>query len=106
KNPQIYEAAGRLLSERRIVQNGSTGSRLLTGNNKLYVELEGMLARFHHSEAALVFNSGYDANVGFFASVPQRGDIIFYDELIHASIRDGIELGSAKSYKFKHNDLV
>jgi len=105
KNLQIYEAADKLLSKRQLVQNGTTGSRLLTGNNKLYMELEEMLARFHRTEAALVFNSGYDANVGFFASVPQRGDIIFYDELIHASIRDGIELGSAKSYKFKHNDL-
>lgn len=106
KNSQIYEAAGQLLSKRHLAQNGATGSRLLTGNNELYMELEGMLARFHHTEAALVFNSGYDANVGFFASVPQHGDIIFYDESIHASIRDGIGLGLAKSYKFKHNDLV
>lgn len=105
KNPLIYEAAGQLLAERNLLQNGATGSRLLSGNNGLYVELEEMLAGFHHSEAALVFNSGYDANVGFFASVPQRGDTVLYDALIHASIRDGIGLGLAKSYKFKHNDL-
>jgi len=53
----------------------------------------------------LVFNSGYDANIGFFSSVPQRGDVVFYDEYIHASIRDGIRMGNAKSYKFKHNDV-
>ena len=53
----------------------------------------------------MVFNSGYDANLGFFSSVPQRGDIILYDEFSHASIRDGILLSHAKSYKFKHNDL-
>ena len=64
-----------------------------------------MLCEFHESETALIFNSGYDANVGFFSSVPQRGDIILYDEYIHASIRDGITLSNAKSYKFKHNDL-
>src|SRR5690606_32701429 len=93
KNPLIYEAAGQLLAERNLLQNGATGSRLLSGNNGLYVELEEMLAGFHHSEAALVFNSGYDANVGFFASVPQRGDTVLYDALIHASIRDGIGLG-------------
>jgi 8-amino-7-oxononanoate synthase len=53
----------------------------------------------------LIFNSGYDANVGFFSSVPQKGDLILYDELCHASIRDGIQLSNAKSYKFKHNDF-
>lgn len=85
--------------------NGSTGSRLLSGNHKLYKTLEEKLGGFHHSGAALVFNSGYDANLGFFSAVPQRGDVIFYDELSHASIRDGIRLSNAKSFKFKHNDL-
>ena len=54
---------------------------------------------------ALIFNSGYDANVGFFSAVPQRNDVILYDELCHASIRDGIQLSNAKSYKFQHNDV-
>ncbi|MDC6365379.1 MULTISPECIES: 8-amino-7-oxononanoate synthase [Flavobacteriaceae] len=85
--------------------NGSTGSRLLTGNHHLYTELESFLERFYTAEAALVFNSGYDANIGFFSSVPQRGDIILFDELVHASIRDGIRLSDAKSYKFAHNDV-
>jgi 8-amino-7-oxononanoate synthase len=53
----------------------------------------------------LIFNSGYDANVGFFSSVPQKGDLILYDELCHASIRDGIQLSNAKAYRFKHNDF-
>lgn len=86
-------------------KNGSTGSRLLTGNHTLYAELEDFLAAHHKSESSLVFNSGYDANVGFFSSVPQRGDIVFYDELVHASIRDGIQMGHAKSYKFTHNNI-
>ena len=64
-----------------------------------------MLANFHQVEAALLFNSGYDANLGFFASVPQRGDLVLYDEFSHASIRDGITLGNAKAQKFGHNNL-
>jgi len=64
-----------------------------------------MLSEFHNAEAALIFNSGYDANVGLFSSVPQRGDIILYDEFIHASIRDGITMSNAKSYKYRHNDF-
>src|SRR5690606_28531307 len=83
-----------------------TGSRLLSGNSVLYSELESLLASYFDSEEALVFNSGYDANIGFFSAVPQRGDIILYDELCHASIRDGIGMGLAQSYKFKHNDLA
>ncbi len=91
--------------EHRVQQNGATGSRLLTGNHKLYQELETLLESHHNSESALVFNSGYDANIGFFSSVPQRGDIVLYDELVHASIRDGILMSHAKSYKFSHNNL-
>lgn len=86
-------------------KNGATGSRLLSGNHQLYQTLEKQLPKLHNCEAALVFNSGYSANFGFFASIPQRGDFIFYDEFSHASIRDGIQLSNAKSYKFKHNDL-
>lgn len=85
--------------------NGATGSRLLSGNHNGYLVLESFLATHHSAEAALVFNSGYDANVGFFSSVPQRNDIILFDELVHASIRDGIQMGHAKSYKFVHNDV-
>lgn len=86
-------------------RNGSTGSRLLSGNHPLYGELEHHLREWHRAEAALVFNSGYDANLGFFSSVPQRGDLVLYDESIHASIRDGIRLGPAKAHRFAHNDL-
>lgn len=101
----ILDATTTRLKERNLQENGATGSRLLTGNHRLYKQLEDFLARYHNSESALVFNSGYDANIGFFSSVPQRGDTILYDELVHASIRDGIKMSNAKSYKFKHNDL-
>lgn len=94
-----------LVASQHHVMHGATGSRLLTGNHSLFKECEAVVAAFHHVEAALIFNSGYSANIGFFQCVPQREDLIFYDEYIHASIRDGISLSHAKAYKFKHNDL-
>jgi len=84
---------------------GSSGSRLISGNSFEAETCEGFLATFFQVEAALVFNSGYDANIGLFSSVPQKGNTVIYDALIHASIRDGIRLSHAKSYSFAHNDL-
>jgi 8-amino-7-oxononanoate synthase len=84
---------------------GSTGSRLLTGNHSIHEETEQLIAGFHGVEAALLFNSGYDANLGLLSSVPQRGDLIFYDQYVHASIRDGIRLSFAEAFPFRHNDL-
>ncbi len=84
---------------------GSTGSRLISGTSKEALKAESYLAEFFESKAALVFNSGYDANLGFFSSIPQRGDLVLYDEFIHASIRDGVRLSFANSKSFKHNDL-
>jgi 8-amino-7-oxononanoate synthase len=84
---------------------GSGGSRLISGNSKFIEAAEKEIALFHHSESALIFNSGYDANLGLFSSVPQKDDLVLFDELIHASIYDGIKLGYAKHYKFKHNDV-
>ncbi|TGD57578.1 aminotransferase class I/II-fold pyridoxal phosphate-dependent enzyme [Flavobacterium humi] len=101
----IFHKTHQFLSDRDIKINGATGSRLLSGNHSLYGEAEDYIAAFHQSGSALIFNSGYDANVGFFSCVPQRHDVILYDELCHASIRDGIRLSNAKAYKFGHNDL-
>lgn len=101
----IFHKTHQLLLDKNIKINGATGSRLLSGNHILYADTESFIFNFHQSEAALLFNSGYDANVGFFSCVPQRSDVILYDTLCHASIRDGIQLSNAKSYKFEHNDL-
>jgi 8-amino-7-oxononanoate synthase len=101
----IFEKTHQYLLQHNQIQNGATGSRLLSGNHAVYQEVELLIAQFHQSPAALIFNSGYDANVGFFSAVPQKGDLILYDELCHASIRDGIQLSHAKAYKFQHNDL-
>ncbi|CAM3452550.1 aminotransferase class I/II-fold pyridoxal phosphate-dependent enzyme [Zobellia roscoffensis] len=105
RNQTISGQVQHLLKKHNAFENGATGSRLLSGNHSLYETLEATLCTFHQAEAALVFNSGYDANIGFFSSVPQRGDIVLFDEFIHASVRDGIRMGNAKSYKFKHNNL-
>jgi 8-amino-7-oxononanoate synthase len=85
--------------------NGATGSRLISGNLAYAEELEKELAAFHQAKAGLLFNSGYDANVGLFSSLPQKGDTIICDELIHASIIDGARLSYANRYTFRHNDM-
>ena len=102
---EIFNQTHEYLLENNIKINGATGSRLISGNHNLYQKTEDYIANFHQSETALIFNSGYDANVGFFSSLPQRNDIILYDELCHASIRDGIQMSNSKSYKFQHNDF-
>lgn len=105
KSKTIYTEAIQLLKKKNLEVNSATGSRLISGNTHFHEEVEAQIAKFHQAETALLFNSGYDANVGFFSSVPQRGDVVFYDELIHASIRDGLQMSLAKTYKFKHNNL-
>lgn len=106
RSETIFNAVSELMRNTGVPQNGATGSRLLSGNHQLYAQLEGVLCDFHKSPAAVVFNSGYDANIGFFSCIPQRGDVVLYDELIHASIRDGIQMSNSRAYKFRHNDLV
>ena len=84
--------------------HGSGGSRLLAGNYALIEAVEKTIAAFHEAEAGLIYNSGYDANLGVLSCVPQRGDLVLYDALSHASIRDGIRLSFARAYAFAHND--
>lgn len=87
------------------LSHGSTGSRLLSGNYKQIEETENLIAGFHKAEAGLIYNSGYDANTGLLSCVSQKEDIIIYDKLSHASLRDGIRLSFASSFSFLHNDL-
>ena len=102
---QIYKKTSQILKERHIHSNGASGSRLLSGNHSLYSEAETIISDAQNAEDCLIYNSGYDANIGFFSAVPQRGDIVLYDEFIHASIRDGIQLSYAKAFKFSHNSM-
>ena len=105
RSEKIRRAAERYAKRRAGPNlNGATGSRLISGHSPLAAQVEKRLTSHHSAEAGLLFNSGYDANLGLFSAVPQRGDTILYDALIHASIRDGIRLSLARSAKFKHDD--
>jgi 8-amino-7-oxononanoate synthase len=85
---------------------GSTGSRLLDGNSGYVQNLEQRIADFHGAPSALIFNSGFDANAGLFSTVPQVGDVILYDELVHASVHEGMKISRAKHrIPFAHSDV-
>ena len=88
----------------RGVPLGSGGSRLLRGNDPEHELLEEEAARFFGSEAALFFSSGYAANVALLSTLPQRGDLIVYDELVHASMHEGLRLTRATAVSAAHND--
>jgi 8-amino-7-oxononanoate synthase len=88
------------------VQNGSSGSRLLSGNSRYTEDVEKNLSKIFKSEAALILNSGYSANLAVLSSIPQKGDTIIYDNLSHASIKDGARLSLANRYSFGHNDIA
>ncbi|MFK2825991.1 8-amino-7-oxononanoate synthase [Bacillus sp. B190/17] len=83
---------------------GSSGSRLTTGHTKWHQKLEERIASFKQTEAALLFSSGYLANVGVLSSLPQKGDVIFSDQLNHASVIDGCRLSKADTVIYKHVD--
>ena len=101
----IHEKALEKLHTFPFNLNGATGSRLLSGNHKAYNELEQTLCETFEVEAALVYNSGFSANIGWISAIIQKSDLVLYDALCHASIRDGLKTSPAKSYKFRHNDL-
>ena len=101
-HPKITEASQKAIAE---FGTGSAASRLLSGDLKIHHELEEKTAAFKGKESALVFNSGYQANVGIISSLYKAGDAVFCDKLSHASILDGISLSGAKIFRFSHNDM-
>ena len=85
---------------------GSTGSRLLSGNNDYIETLENEIAEFHGSEKALIVNSGFEGNCSIFSTVPRAGDVIVYDELVHASVHEGMARSAVIVREpFRHNDV-
>ena len=88
----------------RGVSIGSGGSRLLRGNHPEHVALEAEAAAFFGRESALFFSSGYAANAAFLSTLPQRGDLIVYDALVHASAHEGMRLSRAVTRSAAHND--
>ncbi len=101
-DPRLKEAA---ISAIKRYGTGSSGSRLTTGNLIIHRQLEEALAQFKSTEDALLFSSGYMANIGTLAALGQKGSVIFSDELNHASIIDGCRLSQAKVKIYRHNDL-
>ncbi len=86
-------------------RNGATGSRLLSGNTELYTQLERQISEYHSSEDALIYPSGYQANLGLLSCIATKNDTLILDELVHASLIDGARLSHAHRFKFSHNNL-
>jgi len=102
-HPKVLDAAQRALS---CYGSGCTGSRFLNGTLDLHEQLEVRLAQFFRKEAALVFSTGYQANLGLISGLVSRGDIVFLDKLDHASIVDGAKLSFGETERFNHGDLA
>ena len=105
RSQQLKKSIDKFKLKSKNKLNGSGGSRLLSGNTAFAEELEKEIAKFHKAQAGLIYNSGYDANIGLLSCIAAEGDTIIYDELAHASIHDGIKLSKASAYMFRHNDL-
>jgi len=101
-HPKIKEAA---INATRKYGTGCAGSRFLNGTLDIHVELEKKLASFVGKEAALVYSTGFQVNLGVIPTVTGRNDYILIDELDHASIIEATRLSFAKVLKFRHNDM-
>nr|WP_236838528.1 8-amino-7-oxononanoate synthase [Caldalkalibacillus salinus] len=101
-NPILIEKALKTLQEFGL---GSSGSRLTTGNTEWHEKLEQRIARFKKTEAALLFSSGYLANIGVLSTLPEKGDVLLSDQLNHASIIDGCKLSKAETVIYQHADM-
>ncbi len=84
---------------------GSGGSRLMSGTTDNMLKCEYYLAQYYQDEAALMYPSGYMANLGLLAAIGTKEDTIIYDQFMHASTREGIRLSRARSFSFRHNDM-
>lgn len=84
------------------IPHGSTGSRLLRGNHPVFEEFESYVAEWKNVESSLIFNSGFDANVGVLTTLIPENSIVFSDQFIHASMIDGLKQNPAKKERFRH----
>ena len=101
-NPEVKEAAKQAVD---LYGTGCSGSRMLNGTMDLHVQLESELARFMNRDAALVFGTGFQTNLGALSTIAQKGDVIIADRNIHASILDGCLASFARTTRFRHNDM-
>lgn len=102
-HPEVKTAAKEAIDR---YGTGCSGSRMLNGTMDLHVRLEEALARFMKREAALVFGTGFQTNLGVLSTVAQKGDVIIADRAIHASLLDGCLASFARTVRFRHNDLA
>jgi 8-amino-7-oxononanoate synthase len=102
-HPEVVSAAHKALD---LYGFGSTGSPVTTGTTDLHIELCEKIAKIHKKEAAILFNSGYAANIGIISAVTAANDLIVADMLCHASIQDAMQMSKATSRFFKHNDVA
>ena len=101
-HPRVKEAAIKAIE---IFGTGCAGSRFLNGNLEIHEALEKKLAKFFHKEAALVFATGYQTNLGVISALVDRNDVAIIDRYDHASIFDGCRLSYGKLQKYRHNDM-
>ena len=102
-NPEVIKSS---VETTRSFGTGTGGSRLVTGTSSLHKELEKEIAIFKKTDDAILFSSGYLANIGTISSIMGEGDVIFSDELNHASLIDGCKLSKAKTIIYKHCDML
>ncbi|SIQ82776.1 8-amino-7-oxononanoate synthase [Chryseobacterium sp. RU37D] len=105
KNDKFKNLLLKKVLENPKLLSGNTGSRLISGNSFITTETEDFIAKEHQYESALLFPSGYNANLALFSTLPTRHDTIIIDEQIHRSVHDACKMSHAKKLKFKHNDI-
>ena len=105
RNEELRNLLLKQINENPHLLSGSTGSRLISGNSTEVIETESFISKEHQNESALLFSSGYNANLALFSTLPNRHDTIIVDEKIHRSVHDACKMSHAKKLKFKHNDV-
>ncbi|REC45318.1 aminotransferase class I/II-fold pyridoxal phosphate-dependent enzyme [Chryseobacterium pennipullorum] len=104
RSKEFSEILLQKVTENPQLLSGSTGSRLISGNSPVVTETEEYIARKHRFPTALLFPSGYNANLALFSTLPDRHDTIVVDEQIHRSVHDACRMSNARKVKFRHND--
>lgn len=105
RNEELRNLLLKQINENPHLLSGSTGSRLISGNSTEVIQTEGFISKEHQNESALLFSSGYNANLALFSTLPNRHDTIIVDEKIHRSVHDACKMSHARKLKFKHNDV-
>lgn len=105
RNKELQNLLLKQINNHPHLLSGSTGSRLISGNGTEVIETENFISKEHKSSSALLFSSGYNANLALFSTLPNLHDTIIVDEKIHRSVHDACKMSYAKKLKFKHNDV-